>query len=106
MQGCFILCLEEENNLPRIQLIPESYKNERPEPSTFAAVEHRLVKFGTRARVTLPRDWCEAVGINTPGDLIITGRGCLIEFWAVENFNTMLAWEIQCPEDDDECADT
>lgn len=109
----FYICRGQEHDLPCIQVIPQMILHGTPpefdgmdwtiwekkiHAKELRSENYRPIQSGTRARMTLPRDWCDEVGIQAPGSLMLAGRGCWFEFWSPANFHATLERESQLQE--------
>ena len=110
LSGRSFLELCRDQDLPFIQLVSEKMLSEMADEERRIGTkdareivgvpehERRKVPLESLPNLILPLDWCEAAGIESPGKLIIAGKGMSLEFWGQSAFNVMLKHETQMPD--------
>lgn len=102
LSGSYFLELSSEGDLTSIQFFSEEMRlakaagemtleaNDNRETSEVSQLKCREVLLDSLPNLNLPLDWCKAAGIESPGELILAGKGNYLEFWAQAGFDAIL----------------
>ena len=109
LEGQWFLRRGSVFELPYIEVVPlEMLQSEQKQaggkskdssiqnhPADFLSENCRPLQLTSRARFTLPREWCDAANIPYPGTIILAGKMECFDIFNRDHHNKLVAIELQ-----------